>query len=91
MEGEITSKLERQEALSPLQATYCEKLRVLFDLINRGSQGFGIDKDALIVAPTTEVRLISGMTASWRRSATIGSRWYQSKGWSWASLVLLSH
>jgi len=64
MRGEITSKLERQEALSPLQATYCEKLRVLFDLINRGSQAFGIGKDTLFVPPTTEARLISGTTLS---------------------------
>lgn len=51
MEGEIASKLERQESLSPLQATYWEKLRVLFDLINRGSEPFGIDKDTLFVPP----------------------------------------
>jgi len=51
MEGEIASKLERQESLSPLQATYWEKLRVLFDLINRGSEAFGIDKDTLFVPP----------------------------------------
>lgn len=51
MEGEIASKLERQESLSPLQATYWGKLRVLFDLINRGSEPFGIDKDTLFVPP----------------------------------------
>ncbi len=51
MEGEIASKLERQESLSPLQATYWEKLRVLFDLINQGSEAFGIDKDTLFVPP----------------------------------------
>lgn len=51
MEGEIASKLERQEPLSPLQATYWEKLHVLFDLINRGSEPFGIDRDTLFVPP----------------------------------------
>jgi len=51
MEREIASKLERQESLSPLQATYWEKLRVLFDLINQGSEAFGIDKDTLLVPP----------------------------------------
>lgn len=51
MEGEIASKLERQESLSPLQATYWEKLHVLFDLINRGSEPFGIDRDTLFVPP----------------------------------------
>lgn len=51
MEGEIASKLERQESLSPLQATYWEKLRVLFDLINQGSEAFGIDRNTLFIPP----------------------------------------
>ncbi len=51
MEGEIASKLERREALSPLQATYWERLDALFDLINRGSEAFGIEQDTLLVPP----------------------------------------
>jgi hypothetical protein len=51
MEGEIASKLQRRESLPPLQATYWEKLRTLFDLINQGTEALGIGAERMVVPP----------------------------------------
>lgn len=74
MEREIASKLERQGALSPLHATYWEKLRVLFDLINRGSEAFGIDKDTLFV-PSYNGGLFDPQHHPFLEEKNIADRW----------------
>ena len=51
MEREIVSKLQRRESLLTLQATYWEKLKTLFDLINQGTEILGIDAETMEVPP----------------------------------------
>ena len=64
---------------------------MLFDLINRDSEAFGIDKETLFVPATTEACSISGTTPSWMRTATIGPGIVPKQGVFWPPLVLLSH
>jgi len=51
MEGEVASRLQRGDSLSPLHTTYWGKLKTLFELINRGTEGLGVDAETMDVPP----------------------------------------
>jgi len=51
MKREIASRLQRGDSLSPLHTTYWGKLNTLFQLINRGTEGLGVEAETMDVPP----------------------------------------
>jgi len=51
MEREIASRLQRGDSLSPLHTTYWGKLKTLFELISRGTEGLGVEAETMDVPP----------------------------------------
>jgi len=51
MEREIASRVQRGDSLSPLHTTYCGRLKTLFELINRGTEGLGVEAGTMEVPP----------------------------------------
>lgn len=48
---EISKKIDRNESIPILHKNYWSRIKVLFDLINRGSESYKISKDEFIVPP----------------------------------------
>jgi len=51
LKNEVKEKIDKKEPISPVLSVYWDRLKTLFDLINKGSQSFGISKEDMYVPP----------------------------------------
>jgi type I restriction-modification system DNA methylase subunit len=51
LKNEIKEKMDVKESISPILSVYWDRLKTLFDLVNKGSQSFGIPKEDMYVPP----------------------------------------
>jgi len=51
LKNEVKEKIDKKEPISPILSVYWDRLKTLFDLINKGSQSFGISKEDMYVPP----------------------------------------